>query len=71
MNGLTISTMKARLTLSSNNIKRHEGNITTDAEVVNHFLRPCTADNVISNAHEKIKNFKQGLLTPWHLSQKI
>lgn len=59
----TLAALKARLTLSSNDSKKHESTITSYAEGVNQLLRLYAIEAVISKSDEDIRNFKEGCLT--------
>lgn len=49
-----LGAIKARLTMFSNNAKRHEGTIIAYAKVVNKLIRPYVTDAIIAKADEVI-----------------
>lgn len=69
MFGPALTTIKARLTLLSNDAINYEGTITSCPGVTNHLLRRYATNAVIVKADEEICNFEQGLLTPQDFSQ--
>lgn len=64
MNGPALATMKAWLTLSSNNANRHEGTSTSYEDVINLLLMRYVTNAVIGKADEEISTFKHGLRMP-------
>lgn len=71
MTGPELSFIKALLLLSSNNMNRYEGTITTYASVVNYLLRPYAMDAVVFKADESIRNSKKRLLAPEDFFQRL
>lgn len=71
MISLGLDVIKARLTLSSNDVNMHQETITSYAEVASHLLGRYTTDTVIVKAADKIKSNKQGSLTPWDFSKNL
>lgn len=54
MNSPDLDAIKAQLSLLSNGSNRHDGTITTYAEVVHHLLRLDATENIIMRADEEI-----------------
>lgn len=71
MSGLALAAVRAQLSLSSSDANRHEGTITSYAEIVKYLLRRYAAEAVIAKANEKIQNFMQRSLLSWDFFQKL
>lgn len=63
MNSTTFAAIDARLYLPSKDASRHQGTITTYAEVSNHLQSRYATDAVIAKVDETINNYTQALLT--------
>lgn len=70
MNGPALASIRARLTLSSNDGNRHKGTIACYAGVLNQLLRRYATDTVVARADEEMCNYKQVLLKPLDFFRK-
>lgn len=71
MNGHTLANIKVRMILFLYDANRHEGTITTYAEVVNYRLGRYGTDTVTTKADDRIRNSKPIVLTPWEFSKTL
>lgn len=60
MSSRTIAATKARLILSSNEAYKHEANIESYADTVNHLLGRCATEVIVPAGDDNVQNFKQG-----------
>lgn len=71
MSGTTLLAIMARLTLFSKYAKLHECTTMKYVRVIIYLSRRYDTDAVISKADRDIRNYIQGPLTAWNLSQKL